>query len=369
MYGLIVYTQAIIGYLAIFVSFGFNTTATKDISIYRNDSKQLSQIVSSVLIIKFLLLIISFLILIILTRIIPQMKDYWLLYCLTMWLVLYEFMFPIWYFQGIEKMKYITILTLISRALFVTLIFIFIKSSKDYLMVPILNGLGSFIAGGISLFIIFKCHKIKFHLPKKHILAHYFKESIPLFISSASVSVFVQANKILIGSFIGFADVAYYDITEKIVQLLKMPQIIITQVIFPKTSRDKNAIFIKRMMIISITLAFILFVFTQIFDRYIIFLVAGSYLEPAIKLLRIFSVVILIVYISQYTSVHTLLANGFNKIWMTLMISSGVIYLILVSTLGVCKYLTTINLVYATIISEVYMLISSYYFSKKNNLL
>ncbi len=369
IYGVIVFSQAIIGYFVLVVSYGFNTSATKDISIYRNNKLKLSEIVSSVLIIKGALLILSFILLGIVLCFIPEAHGYYLLFFITMWLAIYEFIFPIWYFQGIEKMKYITYFTLVSKLIFLALIFLFIKSPHDYLLVPVINAIGALLAGACSLYIIFKMHEIKFKFQKLTTLKKYFTESFPLFISAVSVSVFVQANKIIIGSCIGMAEVAYYDLADKIVQLLKMPQILITQAIFPKTSKDKNKSFIKKMMIISICLALLLFVLIQIFAHYVVISLGGIHMEATVNLLRILSIAIIFVYVSQYTSVHTLLANGYNNIWMKLMIVSGVLYLGLVLAINFFSKITALNLIYISLLTEVYMLIASYYYSKKLKLL
>lgn len=52
LYGVIIYSQAIVSYLAIFVNWGFNISATKYISINREDSKKINEIVSVVYIVK-----------------------------------------------------------------------------------------------------------------------------------------------------------------------------------------------------------------------------------------------------------------------------------------------------------------------------
>jgi PST family polysaccharide transporter len=369
IYGIIVFSQAIIGYFVLLVCYGFTTSATKDISIYRNDKLKLTEIVSSVLIIKGILLLISFILLGIALYFIPKAHGYYTLFFLTMWLAVYDFIFPIWYFQGIEKMKYITYFTLVSKLTFLVLIFVFIRAPNDYLLVPIINAVGAILAGVCSLYIIFKIHKVQFKFQKSIVLWKYFSESFPLFLSAVSVSVFVQANKIIIGSFIGMAEVAYYDLAEKIVQLLKSPQVLITQAIFPKTSKDKNKSFIKKMMLISIVLALFLFCLIQIFSHYIVMFLGGLHMEPAVTLLRVLSIAIILIYVSQYTSVHTLLANGYNNIWMKLMISSGVLYLLLVTALGFFHKITAMNLVFTSLLTELYMLVSSYYYSKKYKLL
>jgi O-antigen/teichoic acid export membrane protein len=201
-WGVVLFAQSIALYLGILVSFGFSISATKDISIHRDNHSKLSEIVSSVFILKAGLFIISLLIVSILIFTIPFFKDYKLLFFLSMWFCMYEFIFPIWYFQGLEKMKYITFINLGSRCIFLILIFVLIKEESDYLIVPIINGIGSLFSGLMGMIIIFKKDKIKFFIPKISVLIYYFKESLPIFVSNLS-QLYIKMNKIIIGAFIG----------------------------------------------------------------------------------------------------------------------------------------------------------------------
>ena len=59
-YGLVVFAQAIISYFIIFINFGLDVSAVKNVSINRSDNEKLSEVVSSVLIIKAFLFIVFF---------------------------------------------------------------------------------------------------------------------------------------------------------------------------------------------------------------------------------------------------------------------------------------------------------------------
>ena len=62
-YGLVIFAQAVVGYLAVFTGFGFGLSATKLVSINRHDTNKLSEIFSSVTTIKIFLLAVSIIIL------------------------------------------------------------------------------------------------------------------------------------------------------------------------------------------------------------------------------------------------------------------------------------------------------------------
>ena len=218
LYGVIIYSQAIVSYLAIFVNWGFNISATKYISINREDSKKINEIVSVVYIVKTLLLIIvfGFLFLIFLF---PEIREYKLLYIFSMWQCIYECLFPIWFFQGIEKMKYIAIFSFIGRVVFILLIFIWVTTPQDYLLVPLINGIGAIITSLIAIYILIYKFKIKFRWQSLATIFYHTKDSTKLLLTSITGIVKDRTNTIVIGSVLGMGEVAYYDFVEKIVNV------------------------------------------------------------------------------------------------------------------------------------------------------
>ncbi len=117
-FGLISFAQAFIGYFQILTDYGFNLSATREISVHRENKKMVQEIFSSVILIKFMLFLLSFLILSIFLIFIPRFRNDWSVYIFTFGMVLGNVLFPVWFFQGMEKMRYITILHMIAKIIF-----------------------------------------------------------------------------------------------------------------------------------------------------------------------------------------------------------------------------------------------------------
>ncbi|REC73941.1 oligosaccharide flippase family protein, partial [Chryseobacterium rhizosphaerae] len=111
-YGVIVFSASLIAYFTALTDFSFRITATRDVAIYRDSPKKLNIIYSKVLTIKTLFLLISWLIIAIVVCLYPPFYENKEIYFYTSLLLLGYVLFPEWFFQGIEKMRYITYLNL-----------------------------------------------------------------------------------------------------------------------------------------------------------------------------------------------------------------------------------------------------------------
>ena len=367
-YGLTVFAESIVIYLSIIINFGFDITATKAISLNRNNKKKLDEITSSIYIIKLALFFIGMVAMILLTIFVPFFQQNKILLFLTLWKCIYEILFPLWFFQGLEKMKYIALLTLISRILFLILIFIFIKVDSDYLYVPAINLFSTLLCGIIALWIVFVKHNIKFYIPKYSILKNYFSDSLPIFLSNLSTRLYVSTNKVVIGSIIGMSAVSFYDLAEKIIAVLKIPQKILGQVIFPKISIDHDRLFIKKLFFKSILFNLFLTGLVMISSEKIILLLGGDAMLDTIPILKILLVTVPIIAMGNVFGIKLLLPFGFNKDFSRIVISSLVFYLLL---LIISKYLLILNiynLAWILVLTEIFTTTYMYLRCRKHKL-
>ena len=146
-YGLLAFAQAFIQYFMILTDYGFSASATREISVNSSDPLKVSRIFSSVMAIKTFLMILSFSVLSLAILIFGKFRSNSLVYFYTFGIVLGDLLFPVWFFQGMEKMKYITLRNIVAKIIFTASIFIFIRKPSDYIYVPLINSLGFLITG------------------------------------------------------------------------------------------------------------------------------------------------------------------------------------------------------------------------------
>jgi polysaccharide biosynthesis protein len=362
IYGTVVFAQAVVTYFNILVVFGFNFTAARDVSQYRDDTKKLSEIVSAVTIIKTLFLIVSLLLISGYMLYISQI-DY-TLYYLSFWICLNEILFPSWFFQGKEEMKYITFINLGIRLLFILMIFIFIKSPDDYLYFPLLNGIGVALAGVVSFILLYKKYKVRLTVVPIKILTKYLKESYHLFISNVSIQIYVNANKIIIGTFLGMREVTYYDLAEKITNMGKVPQSMISQVLYPKISLEKNGSFLKKVLKGTILMNVFLYLMVFLFSNQIVAYFGGNE-----TVLRILFLTIPIIGISNVLMVLTLLPFGYNKAFTRIVFLSAFSYLLIVLILYGFNSISLYTLTATNVVVESLVSIIAYIYVKRKKII
>lgn len=286
LYGTIVFAQTIATYFSIFINFGFNISGAKEIAVNRENLEKTSEIFSSILTIKSIFWILSILVLIFSLFLLQVGKEEIILYIFSFLICINDVLFPQWFFQGIEKMKYNTIINLVIKVLFIILILFFVQTKEQYLLVPLLNGIGGIVGGVISLYIVLKKEQVSFYIPKLSILKKYLKDSFPLFASDAIISVKDRFNYIFLGAFLGMDKVAIYDIGIKILALVMIPISIINNALYPKMSIEKNKILLKKLMTYSFIFYLIICILIQPLVPFIIKIFAGG-MESAILPTRI----------------------------------------------------------------------------------
>ncbi len=362
-YGLISFAQAFIGYFIILTDYGFSLSATREISIHRDNKEKVSEIFSSVMTIKFFLGILSFIILAIMLALIPRFGQDWLIYILTFGTVLGNILFPIWFFQGMENMKWITILNIVSKTIFTICIFIFIHRVSDYPYVALINSLGYLVAGIISLIIVFKNFKVKFVLPKLENIKYQLKEGWHIFVSNIAISLYTTSNTFILGLFTNNTIVGYYSGAEKIVKAVQGLINPISQTIYPYLSKlaieskEKALIFLRKLVKIIGTAFFIVSLLIFILAPFIVKIILGNQYQQSILPLRILSFLPFIIGFSNIFAIQGLYAFRLQWVVSRFIIPIAFFHLILLSILTYLYSLIGVSV--AVIITEVLITIFS----------
>lgn len=334
-YGLIAFALALVGYFQLLTDYGFNLSATRDISIYRNNNKEISKIFSSVTATKFLLMLISFIIMILIVFSFDIFRKDWLLYFFTFGIVIGNFLFPTYLFQGMQKMRYISILNMITTVIFTVSIFIFIRNTTDYIYVPLINSISSIIIGVMALKIAFKYFDLKFTIPSFKDIKFQMKSGWHVFISSVATSMYTISNTFILGLFVTNEIVGYYAVAEKIIRAALGLLGPISQSIYPYVnsiadkSKTEALDFIRKITPLIIIATFVLSLMIFLFADFLVNIFAGKNYNEAILLVRIMSFLPLIVALNNIFGTQTMLTFNYKKAFSQIILICSVLNIIL----------------------------------------
>jgi len=364
-YGTVMIASSLVVFLNIIVDFGFNISATREVSIIRNDKKKLSKLFWNVITVKLLLLIFSFLFLLFLVFFIDKFKSDHLVYLFSFGIVLGQNIFPIWLFQGIEKMRMISIINVLAKVIFTISIFMFIHNPEQYLIVPLLNSTGFIIAGLTGFFMSLKY--VNFIKPNITSMKNTFHENKNLIASNFATSIYTSGNTFILGMIGGETIAGVYSSMEKLVMASKTIYTPLYQAIFPWLSnKPKSEVidFIKRLKKpIAISSIFI----TGIIFFYAKFILNIIYNNPIVN--NYSNIFRILGFITIFASLNMIYVSLFfpalkdYKHRMLPMVTGGIINLIL-AALG--AYLFNIyGVAIAAAFSELAILGIAHYYYKK----
>lgn len=363
-YGVVMIAQSMAIFLTVIVDFGFNISATREVSLLREDTNRLSQLFWNVIAIKLTLVVLTFLLVILLVSTVTRFQQEMGVYLLSFLMVVGQAIFPAWFFQGIEKMKVITIVNVVSKGLFTIAVFSLVLSVDDYAFVPLLHGGGFLIAGLFGLF--YALRFIDFRKPHIKQARELASQTSTLFVSNFATSLYTAGNTFILGMIGGDAIAGIYASMEKLVLAFKNVYAPLYQAIFPwlskKTGVEIRGVIKKLSVPIGISALVITVIFIM-FGRPILDVVYGdrailSY-SPVLQILS---------SIALFSALNMLLVSLFfpakkeYKTRMKILVSGGVFNLLVAVMAG--SLYSIYGIAWAAVGSEFFILLLAFSFYK-----
>jgi PST family polysaccharide transporter len=293
-FGLISFAQAFVMYFMILTDYAFNISATKRVSLFQGNQVMVSEIFSAVMTAKLLLLVPSLFIFAALIHFIPRFRNDELLYALTFGAVIGNALFPLWLFQGIEKMKYIARLKMLGEFAYAFGIFLWVRGPRDYLMVPLINSSVLLITGALGILLVFERLKLSFSFPRFKHLRREFKAGRDVFLSIVAINAYTTTRIFVVGLLTNNTLTGFYSIAEKIAGVAQtFPLSSFSQAIFPRLSNifRRNRVMAFRLMqqiqLITVYISLLFLPLIFIAARFIMRIVCGGDYPEATATLRL----------------------------------------------------------------------------------
>ena len=365
--GKVEFANSIISYFILFSSLGIPTYGIREIARVRDNDTERSKVVYELGILLLINSIISYIIYFILIFFVPKFNSDLLLFLvISPSIILTDLNFEFFY-QGIEKQKYITIRYAIVKVFQILFIYLFVKNEKNYIIYALsLVGMNS-LSTIFNLFNLRKyLVKIKWEIlrPLRH-----FKNVLIIFSSIVAINIYTHLDVTMVGLFVGDEAVGVYSVANKLVRMILTIVTALSPVMIPRLEnsiQNKNMANFRNYAELSLNFIIMMgipcFIGIEFLAPEIVVLYAGKSFLSAIISVQILAPIILIVGMANFIGLQLL--YHFRR---------EIKYTISVSIAACCNFIVNLCLIpvfkqngaiIGTVVAEILGLCIQYYYVK-----
>lgn len=311
-YGKYAFYIGIASFLLVFIRFGFEFSATRQISIHADNIDKVGEIVGAVLQIKTVLLTITLVAYGLVLYFFMPDEQMSLLLSGGALLLIGQMLLPVWYFQGMQQMKYVTFYTVVTKIVYVGSLFAIVRGNSDYGLAVLIYGGAFFVAGLLSIIQVFKQVPVKL-IVSAPLLKQTLTEALPFFTSRIFVATYTTSLLPIIGFIGGPAQVAIYSASEKLYLAAQSVMHPLTNALFPHVAKNKDIVLFKKMFFVAMTLVVVGGVVGYFVAPHLILFLFGSEFTASAEIFNLHILALIFVFPSLMLGYPLLAALGFSK--------------------------------------------------------
>jgi PST family polysaccharide transporter len=337
-YGLTTFTQAFIAHFILIVDFGFNLSGTKQISINRNDPKALREDVSTIFFLRLILLSLSAGLVFGISGFVPELQGHDDLLWITFLTVFGQALFPQWYFLGLEKMRWIALISLVPRLATIPLYFVLVTSPDDFIVSQSIASAGIVVSGLLGASIMLA--QVGLTRVSLGRLWATLSSSWLLFVAQLGTTVYTTSAGFFLGLTASHESVGYFVGAWKIVNAIQGLFAPVWQSVFPRLASmasvapDEALERIRRLLKWVFWSGLGLTLIVLVFAELVVRLLLGPQFEASVPVLRILAPLPLLIGLSSVMGIQTLIPLNRHVEFSVILCGSAVIFLSLVFPLA-----------------------------------
>ncbi|MGG5415105.1 oligosaccharide flippase family protein [Edwardsiella tarda] len=323
---------AVIQYLVILTDYGFSLSASRQISLNIGNKKVISQIFCAIICCKIVISLLLFLTLsFIILHSTTYKGDFWLFFN-GFGIVIGASFFPVWLYQGYEKMHWIAVSNFIAKISGLLMIFLFVRNRGDINLAIMVQSYAGMIAAAFAFFEARRGDFIYFIIPTLQDIKKQLKMGWSIFLSTFFVSMYTTSIPLILGFNAGAEAVGIYNSADKLKQALQGIIGPVSQAIYPRSNRlmmdslAQGVRFVNRVSVILISGMFLLSVVCYWMADYIVFIAFGPEHLSSVDVFKIIVWIPPIVALANMLGIQIMLPLGLNK-------QFGLVYVI-IGTIG-----------------------------------
>lgn len=325
-FGMVSFAQGIVLYFDFATDYGFNFSATRAIAACAENPNSVSRIFWATLSAKGLLMCANGLLFSLLVALIPQLRHTGALLAVTFLYVFGTTLFPLWLFQGLEKLKLAAALVGTARLFTVPALFLFVRSSSDYVKAGAIQASVEAVAAVLALPWLIRGAGLVWKKPSFSDVLGSLKQGWPLFLSGSALFVSTSNATVILGFTAGQVQVGYFSAADKLIKAAVGALNPIGQALYPHLtsikarSKDHALRLIRKSFVAMGVLALLISLITFVFARPICDIVLGHSFSQSAIVLEWLSPLPLLLALTNILGTQTMLVFEMDRAFTRIML-------------------------------------------------
>ncbi|OIP49521.1 MAG: hypothetical protein AUK28_03210 [Desulfobacterales bacterium CG2_30_60_27] len=356
LYGVVAFSMGILQLSLTLMDFGFSLSATQKISLWRDRKRYVGRLIGAVFVIKFALFLLVSAIVITYAFCTDKYSAYYLVFVLSLLPVFGQTFQPVWFFSGIERIRFVTIFMVTAKLLYVGFIFLFVSDGSDYLLVPLSNGAAQILAMLLGVLLIYHVGYY-IEVPRIRDVRYAFQITAGFFVSCLSVTAYMNSGIVLLGLFATPATVAAYSMAEQIYKAMQAVFMPISQAVYPYMVKERNVALIVRLTVGCVCLAVLGAILGYALFPLLVPMIFGAGWGAAVRVLHVFLVAIIVHVAASMSGYPLAAALGRLHVAKRSAVFGSLVYMVCAVALVVAGQGNAVAFAVLMVVAELYVLL------------
>lgn len=332
--GKVTFAASVVTYFNMFAQLGIPTYGIRACAKVRDDREKLSRTAHELLAINLIMSVLSYLLLAVGIIFIPKLQGEKTLLIITSFTIVLSAIGMEWLYKALEQYTYITVRSIIFKAISVIAMFLLVHEQSDYV-----------IYGAITIFAASASNIMNFFYARKFIsmrpvggynLKHHLKAVMIFFAMACATTIYTNLDIVMLGFMKTDGDVGYYNAAVRIKTILVSIVTSLGAVLLPRASYyiehemlDDFRRITKKALNFVFLAASPLALYFILFAREGILFLAGNAFEGSVIPMQIIMPTLLLIGITNILGIQILVPLGREKVVLISEIAGAVTDIIL----------------------------------------
>jgi len=316
-------------YFSMVAMLGVPTYGIRACAQVRDDREKLTRTVQEILLLNLLISIFVYIAYFIAVWQVPKMHNDAVLYWIMSSTIIFNVIGVEWLYKGLEQYTYITVRSIIFKAIGLVLMFLFVRHQGDYVIygaISIVATVGSNFLNFINLRKYIDLRPVGHYDLKRHL-----KEVMIFFAMAAATTIYTNLDNVMLGFLKNETQAGYYGTAIKVKALLVSFVTALSTVLLPRVSYyiergmkeefrkvSRKALHFVVMIALPVTVYFIFYA------RESIFLLASNTYESSIVPMQIIMPTVLLIGLTNVLGIQIMVPIGKEKMVFYSVLAGGI---------------------------------------------